>query len=326
MQQATVKRALAQYGLHARSDKPVQKGYRNESYAITLDSGEVVNLLFYKAESDILSKITAANFASEHAAHKGLPTRTLHDPRILQLRSGTYSSYACLYNYLPGSTIPWEAYTMSHIKLVGKALAKLHAALTDTNQAAPNIVDICLQLSSAMQTYFSQSGVQRAMQTKLSTVFTSGVLEALPRLLPASRSTRQLLHMDFVRGNLLFRTAGRHTDLVEGSVELSGIIDFEKVATGPSMFDIARTLAFLLVDCKHKTKQQVYKYFLHSGYYKRGGGTIVDPQQLEQLTSFYLVHDLYKFLKHNPYESLLQNEHYGRTRDILIERKLLEAV
>lgn len=324
MQQATVDRALAQYGLSARSDKPVQKGYRNESYAVTLRDGKVVNLLFYKAEPDILPKIKAANFASEHAAHKGLPTRTLCDPRILKLQTGNYTSYACLYEYLPGSTIPWEAYTMNHIKLVGKALARLHVALADTNQSAPSITNTCLSLCSAMQEYFGLAGVQRAMQEKLNTRFENNALTMLPKLVPNTHTNHQLLHMDFVRGNLLFRPSKASSDLTEGSVELCGIIDFEKVSIGSPIFDIARTLAFLLVDCKYKTKQQVYKYFLQSGYYKRGGGTTVDSQKLDQLTSFYLVHDFYKFLKHNPYESLRQNEHYIRTRDILIERKLLE--
>lgn len=326
MQQATVERALAQYGLTAQSIAPAQKGYRNESFAVTLPNGEVVNLLFYKADADILPKIKAANFASGLASENSLPARVLHDPRILTLQADNHSSYACLYNYLPGSTILWEAYTMDHIKLVGKTMAKLHTALKDADYATGSVVDNCQKLAEQMRRYFGQTGVQQALRKKLNLEIQNPVLQKLHKLLALDTSSEQLLHMDFVRGNLLFKPATQNSSLTEGKVELSGIIDFEKVARGPVVFDVARTLAFLLVDCKHKTQQQVHKYFLRSGYYKRGGGQAVDPQQLEQLVSFFLFYDLYKFLKHNPYESLVENEHYVRTRDILIERKLLEQV
>jgi Ser/Thr protein kinase RdoA (MazF antagonist) len=48
---------------------------------------------------------------------------------------------------------------------------------------------------------------------------------------------------------------------VLNNLAITGIIDFEKTAAGPRIFDIARTLAFLLVDCKAKTPAQVTNYF-----------------------------------------------------------------
>ncbi len=71
-----------------------------------------------------------------------------------------------------------------------------------------------------------------------------------------------LLHMDFVRGNILY--SQNH------ELRISGILDFEKAAYGSPLFDIARTYAFLLVDCKYKSEKEIGKYFLRSGYIKRG--------------------------------------------------------
>jgi Ser/Thr protein kinase RdoA (MazF antagonist) len=105
--------------------------------------------------------------------------------------------------------------------------------------------------------------------------------------------------------------------------KISGILDFEKASWGPPIFDIARTLAFLIVDCKYKPEPKVRKYFLHSGYNKRGDSNFTHTKVFEQLVDFFLVHDFYKFLKHNPYETLEQNEHFVRTRDFLLKRNIL---
>jgi aminoglycoside phosphotransferase (APT) family kinase protein len=115
--------------------------------------------------------------------------------------------------------------------------------------------------------------------------------------------------MDFVRGNILF-----------SGFEITGILDFEKTALGHPIMDMARTLAFLLVDCKYKTEEKVNKYFVQSGYTKRGANkeTINDDDR-GLLVEMFLLYDLYKFLRHNPYESLYENEHYIRTKDILVK-------
>ena len=119
--------------------------------------------------------------------------------------------------------------------------------------------------------------------------------------------------MDFVRGNVLF----------EGS-EVVGILDFEKTAYGPVQYDVARTLAFLLVDCKYKDEAAVRRYFLQSGYTKRGAATLTYyPTILETLIELFLIHDFYKFLRHNPYESLKDNEHFTRTVSVLARNGVL---
>ena len=121
--------------------------------------------------------------------------------------------------------------------------------------------------------------------------------------------------MDFVRGNILFAE--------DEKAQITGVLDFEKATWGPPVFDIARTLAFLIVDCKYKDEAKVRKYFLHSGYNKRGQAEFEPTELLEDLLNFFLLYDFYKFLRHNPYESLKDNEHFVRTRDFLLKRNII---
>lgn len=329
MQSATIIRAFNAYGITPESIAPVQTGYRSQVYIATDQTGKKHNLLLYKSEPSVLGKIRTANRLSDYLSQQGLPTRTTTDSRILSLRSGNNVQYACLYNYLPGNTISWEAYTMDHIKLVGKALAIMHSKCRQLPQDdAPLATTICLTTLSRMETYFSDQGVAKAINNKLSVFINSKIINWLGQEVSSIPSTHdQLLHMDFVRGNILFSPAADKPDqLQEGKVRMSGIIDFEKVCFGNPAHDIARTLAFLLVDCKYKTIAQVRKYFLKSGYQKRGSGTIENLEQIDKLVLFYLLHDFYKFLLHNPYESLQDNEHYIRTRDILLSQKVLQKI
>jgi len=87
-----------------------------------------------------------------------------------------------------------------------------------------------------------------------------------------------------------------------------------------------------MVDCKHKSEQQVRKYFLFSGYQKRGNnrlpkvrltGISKTSDLLARLVDIFLLYDFYKFLRHNPYQSLSDNEHFLRTRDLLLSRELI---
>jgi Ser/Thr protein kinase RdoA (MazF antagonist) len=136
-------------------------------------------------------------------------------------------------------------------------------------------------------------------------------------LLPA----KQPLHMDFVRSNILFEAVPAG----DFNMSISGILDFEKAAYGHPLFDIARTLTFLLVDCKYKAPDKVRKYFLGSGYIKRGAAMLPSKHMsiLEPALNLFLFHDFYKFLRHNPYESLPDNEHFMRTAQLLIPRQLI---
>lgn len=308
-------RALKMYGSKAVSWRQPEAGYRNHSYAFSLDDGSERNLILYKREPDILATIKRANYVSDFLASRGWPTRRTADTRILRLNSSTSTAYAALYNYLPGSTIPWEAYTMEHLKQLGASLAGVHAALAALEQSTlPNVSDEYLALARKMEDYFARRGVRSALANKLDLLAPTN-LKKFQLLLEklAGTDKAQALHMDFVRGNILF--AGKPP-------QISGILDFEEAAWGAPIFDIARTLAFLLVDCKYKPDAKIRKYFLYSGYAKRGQGTL-DSVLLEPLVDFCLMHDFYKFLRHNPYEFLSKNEHFIRTRDLALARGLI---
>jgi Ser/Thr protein kinase RdoA (MazF antagonist) len=356
--QHTISRILEQYGLEGATVMAASSGYRNAAYPINLPDGTRTNLILYKSEPGILTRITAANHVSNCLADRGLPTRRTLD-RIIKIQGHTRAGeprtkYACLYNYLPGNTIPWEAYTKDHIKLLGLAMSRMHSELATTatpvsiqaqpfrtsnhhiGERTPSVIAENQQTLERLQRYFAQAGVTSALTTKLH-------LQLNPRALTSAQATLSLasklpdhqpLHLDFVRGNILFGPAADHpeTRLTLNDLAITGIIDFEKTAVGPRIFDLARTLAFLLVDCKTKTPAQVFKYFLHSGYNKRGSTSFKPPivvhrgrrvDLLQALINFYLLHDFYKFLRHNPYESLPENEHFVRTVALLQQRGYL---
>ena len=188
-----------------------------------------------------------------------------------------------------------------------------------------------------MERYFAVPDVRRALEDKLHlTVFSNfhSYQSLLKQFDKVVEPRDHILHMDLVRGNVLFDVDTVSPWRID-DVSISGIIDFEKAATGHRVFDIARTLAFLLVDCASKDRSSIYRYFLHSGYNKRGkcsferNETIVGipaHEVLNKLIGFLLLHDLYKFLKHTPYESLESNHHFIRTRDILIDYGMIRLV
>jgi Ser/Thr protein kinase RdoA (MazF antagonist) len=129
--------------------------------------------------------------------------------------------------------------------------------------------------------------------------------------------------MDMVRGNILFDTTA-DTPWQIDDVRLSGVIDFEKTAIGLPVCDMARTLAFLLVDCL-KPADKISKYFIDSGYRKRGSMDIIHIELLPYFIRLFLLHDFYKFLRHTPYESLRDNYHYGRTCVILKDYGMISS-
>lgn len=273
---------------------------------------------------------------SEMLAGHDLPVREVYDSRILSLRAHDTVRYAALYTYLPGHTIPWEAYTKHHIKLVGMAMGQIHTALRDSKDTFPSVADEYITICERMQEYFSQTGVISALSKKLSLQIDSGMFDFYRTVLKNTRRlpNQQMLHMDLVRGNILFDKAKKYpkASLKVNEYAITGILDLEKTAYGHPVFDIARTLAFLLVDSKYKSPDKVRKYFLYSGYVKRGGHKIphitfakydIEYDVLEILTTFFLLYDFYKFLRHNPYESLLENEHFIRTRAMLLDQKVI---
>jgi hypothetical protein len=333
MNEQAISRIAKCYGINFRQQLPVTKGYRNESNPLVTVGGQIVNIIIYKFEPAIVQTIRNANRTGDFLAQRGYPARRTLDPRIIKLQSGAWHKYAALYNYLPGQTIAWEAYTMQHIKLLGGMLGNMHLDLRNLPiDNYPEVADQYIKHLKIMRSYISDKGVSLALKRKLGLRFNKKDLDQAVRLLKACRrlKNQQVLHLDFVRSNILFSTSSPN-DSADDLI-ISGLLDFEKTAYGHSLFDIARSLAFLLVDCKYKTEPQVRKYFLYSGYQKRGNNQlpkvrIKDTNQsldlLERLIDIFLLYDLYKFLRHNPYQSLLENEHFLRTRDLMLSRKII---
>jgi Ser/Thr protein kinase RdoA (MazF antagonist) len=333
MDEQIIIRIAESYGVKFKRLLPSEKGYRNESFPIVTNSGKIINLIIYKREPSIVHIIHNANRTSNFLADHGLPSRHTLDPRIICLSSGSWRKYAGLYNYLPGQTIPWVAYTRQHIRLLGAMLSNLHAELkTLSIDGYPAVAEQYYRLLRAIKEYITQPSVGTAIKSKLGLKINQEYLNNNLLLLKACQRLKyqQVLHMDFVRSNILFES--KLSGKSQSNLAICGVLDFEKTAYGHPLFDIARSLAFLLVDCKYKTNQQVRKYFLYSGYQKRGSNrlphvklnnSIWSSDLLERLLDIFLTYDFYKFLKHNPYESLIDNEHYQRTRDLLLSRKVI---
>lgn len=330
-----IPRILDYYGLDYMTIYPAQAGYRNQSHKVLLANGQLINVLVYKNELNILSKIKRANAVSDFLYAKGLPSRQTFDPKILCMQSPRGVRYVVLYSYLPGQTIAWEAYTKDHIKLAGKMMSNMHFALVGGPPLENKVTDEYRVILARMKVYFNDPLVQDAIEQKLRLVVDVKSLNRFELILRLADNlpNQQILHMDFVRGNLLFNESKNTNSRVIGSVEFTGILDFEKTAYGHPVFDIARTLAFLLVDCRYKSEQKIRKYFLVSGYNKRGSARFKnihiryhdkDFDVLEELVNLSLVYDFYKFLRHNPYEFLVHNQHFVRTRDILIRRNMIK--
>lgn len=315
-------RILQLYGVKPVRFFAMQKGYRNESHPFERAGGERANLILYKSEPEILPRIERANGVADFLHAEGLLVRHTVSARIITLRSGERIKYGALYAYLPGETIPWEAYTQAHIKALGRMMGRMHAALAGYENGdlrKHGAAQEYLAINERMQRYFADENVRRATREKLRLAVDGQRLAKYGKILQACDTlpARQPLHMDFVRGNILFNSYA----------QVTGILDFEKTAYGHPLFDIARTLAFLLVDCKYETEEKVRKYFLVSGYNKRGGGSFKITARtlplLESLVDVFLLHDFYKFLRHNPYEHLHQNEHFTRTVAQLKKRGLI---
>lgn len=306
-----------------------QKGYRNTCYPVQLGDGDAANFILYKREPGMTVTIRNANRIGDSLARAGLPARHTLSKRIIRLQAEESSRYGALYAYLPGNTIPWEAYARSHIKLLGAAMSNMHAALkTVPTTDLPTVQQQYQVIFQRLARYFNEQSVRQAMAHKLQLAIVPQAIQASQQLLGFAPHLphSQPLHMDFVRGNVLFGTNAT------GQLAITGILDFEKTAAGHPLFDIARTLAFLLVDCATIPEQNIRRYFLHSGYTKRGITAFRNVRihtswgnsnALEALIDLFLLYDFYKFLRHNPYEYLSENHHFARTRNLLIKRAII---
>lgn len=347
--QKLIKKVVSAYGLNPQTTRilPLQEGYRNKVVPLELSSGEKLALIFYKSEANILKTIKTANQVSDYLATQNWPSRRTQTPpnspqSIVQIAHSNKKYYCCLYNYLPGSTINWENYSMKHIKLLGQVLGWLHHDLESfSTKYLDDEISILEEKTTIMSKYFIQQNVVKSFEQKLKLQINKNVFVQFNKLLfqLSQLPNQQVLHLDFVRGNILFShspnnslsdkfifTSNHKKNTASSSLCISGVLDFEKTATGLKIIDLARTLAFLIIDCKYKDEQKVKKYFLDSGYKKRGQQKLSHPELLEPLIAYFLFFDFYKFLKHNPYEYLPQNEHFIRTRDWLVNKKLLRQV
>ena len=316
MYESALPRVLKFYGIEYQRIFDFQKGYRNEIWPVLTSDNRMLNVTFYKREAAIVNRIARADKVSAFVADQGLPARQRFDNRTLTLKNENITTYIGVYDYLPGQTIPWESYTMEKIKTLGATMSNMHFILSAGPLVAlPSVYDEYIEIVGRMKQYFLQLTVADAVARKLNLIVSLDRFDDYINLLELykTKSGQQPLHMDFVRGNILF----------DGDA-ISGILDFEKTALGHPVMDISRTLAFLMVDCKYKTIDKVVKYFLHSGYQKRGKnkdiGNDIDRNLLVEM---FLMYDFYKFLRHNPYESLSLNQHYLRTADILAKRGVI---
>ncbi len=329
MNKQLITRILAQYSLTPKKIYAVQKGYRNKIYPVKLNNNQKIIIVFYKIEPTIKRKIITANLISEYLFKQQFPTRKViksnNNHSILRIRDQHQKQQlVCLYNYLPGTTINWEAYTQKHLKLLGQSMSNMHYSLQKFQYQNykkiqfDKTLEILNQMLDLMISYFNNPAVNQAMHKKLNLKVNNSVYQKQKQLIKYTNkvTNQHALHLDFVRSNILFSKKSPQ-------LQISGILDFEKNAIGPAIIDIARTTAFLLIDCKYKTEQKVRKYFLHSGYRKRGHNKLTNLEILNPLINFFLLFDFYKFLAHNPYESLNQNNHYTRTVKYLRKQQYL---
>lgn len=283
-------------------------GYRNTQIHLQYGNKEYM-LCIYKKEKGIKERIDNADRVIS-LCYPALPVKQ----RIKVI--STSPNLIILYSYLPGSTISWEGYTMKHIKALGEYMGKLHRILGRIRYKdieLENEIDLSVSHLKEMEKYFKDKGVIEAMKKKLHVFPSFNTREYLKVFKELRSMDTQILHMDFVRGNILFNA----------KKEITGIIDFEKCSYGPRVLDIARTLAFLLVDCKYKPEEKIRKYFLISGYSKRGEMKLPSTKIINIIVEYFLLYDFFKFLYHTPYESLKDNEHFIRTRNRLLDSKVI---
>lgn len=305
----------------------LNQGYMNTVVKVIIDSSVYVLSFFNpnrysnKYSKDLLEEI---HCAIGFLKNNGLPVRDAcflpNGDTVLMLERDNFSQIkndwkgkekirlVTLYNYCGGVTIPWEAYTRRHIKSLGMSMLRMHE-IWARYRACNKIYDWSTYFevdSRRMLAYFTRNSsyIQKKLSICIDVREINQIIKNIRLMNKNSllNSSWQFIHCDFVRGNLLFSTE-KEKDIYP----ITGILDFEKMLFGPVEVDVARTLAFLYVDCKYKKKDEVENYF-SQGYVKK-----IDKVYLELLIKYFLWRDLWKLLACNPYESLLDNEHYLRT-------------
>jgi len=343
------------YNLKPRCVTKLDGGFRNQCFRIFTNEKKQYVCIIYKSERGIDKLISNAHIVADFLKTEKFPVRypiqTLRGEDFIKHKDGGKVRRIAVYNYLPGRTIPWEAYTRRHLKSMGKTLSDIHYTLSqhrgDKSQSkkslnrkstiphsrkrSESIIEklpkwwrITRKEIEDMLEYFNrvEPWIEKKLKVKLDWDSVKAVLGDLVedcRQFPSG-----VLHYDFTRGNIVFSSKlNEKLDVYP----IVGILDLEKVCYGPMIADIARTLAFLMVDCKYKDEQTVRKRFLQSGYQKRGNTKLAFDTEfyrvLDRLIAFFWLRDFWKFLEHNPYEYLYMNEHYLRTKNLLLKVNLL---
>jgi Ser/Thr protein kinase RdoA (MazF antagonist) len=267
--------------------------------------------------------------ASQYLNEANIPTRTAYENSkgelITEIELDGTKRLIGLYNFLPGKTIPWEAYTRRHLHSLGREMAKIHniwSKYRNKTQYIPHWKQYLEVDSERLLSYLLKN--KEVINKKLSiNIDIKEIQKLTEELLEESQNKKeQLIHADFVRSNILFdnKKIGEY-------YEITGILDFEKVIYAPLEVDLGRTLAFLIVDCKYKDQKEVEKRFLKEGYMEEIENTQVKENiiggGLKQYMLYFWVRDFWKLLQCNPYEDLNKNEHYIRTIEILINQNIL---
>lgn len=305
----------------------LNQGYMNTVIKVVVDSSCYV-LSFFNPNrySTMYSKylLEEIHDAVKFLKDNGLPVRdacpmhnnetvlVLERDNFLPIDVNTSSDLklrlVALYNYQGGATIPWEAYTRRHIQSLGESMYRMHKIWSDyKDNKVITDWDTYFEIDSEqMYNYLFKNAIYIKKKLKIN-IDKDLIGQLIKKVISENKkssvkSVWQLIHCDFVRSNILFSASKK------GEVyPITGILDFEKVLLGPIEVDVARTLAFLYVDCKYKKKVDI-EYYFFQGYLGQ-----TDWNYLELLVKYFLWRDLWKLLACNPYENLKDNEHYLRT-------------
>lgn len=323
----------------------IKQGYMNNVVKITLSYSDnkklFIGIFFnshrYKDDfaKEFLEQITTyANYLTKNgiSCRNGIKT-TENSKYIVKLKEFNKTRFFALYEFIEGETISWEAYTRRHIRSLGRTMSIMHMEgkkyLIKNSEKCDKILfwkDYFEMDSEKMQKYLFKN--KQFIKSKLNIEIKFEKLNFLIKeiLKKTFSDKKYLLHMDFVRGNILFSNEKK-----EEIYEIKGVLDFEKMLIGPRELDLARTVAFLYVDCKYKKKTEIEKYFFEEGYYftkngEKSEAVYLKKVDIQEIIRYYLCRDFWKFLECNPYDSLLLNEHFLRTVRFLQNDKLIKFI
>ncbi|MBD3329774.1 phosphotransferase [Candidatus Dojkabacteria bacterium] len=313
----------------------LEQGYMNLVFRIGSEKTSYICIIYNrnryndsKAQRYLSKSYQAAEFLSQNK----IPVRTAYKNRNGGLISradfgdGKQRLFG-LYKFLSGSTIPWESYTRRHLRSLGRTLNQIHRTWAEYENATGDFVkwnEYIEKDSKSMLEYFNRN--EKFIKIKLGVKLDFSAYDLLIKSIQTTFQTGfQLIHCDFVRGNILFSQKK-----LPKVYPITGVLDFEKVMAAPIQVDLARTLAFLLVDCKYKTREEIIKYFITEGYLWKVEKGIPDSKlnfnEIQKLVNYFWMRDLWKLLQCNPYEDLSLNFHYDKTVQKLIKQKLILSI